>query len=577
MLDDANQPSDASTASSSRRAFIAAVGVSTGVAGLSVPVDAAETGENGPNVRSVLGSATQNRATVRIAASTPVEDNWDGIVESLRTRGGLPDDIDLRIDSSPFRARNPRSTFSRWLASGRTTPTVLMMDSGWTAPFVSRGYLESLDGLVSEETVTRITDQYFTAALSTVTGRDGGLYGLPLFVDLPTVQYRKDILRRAGYGDSDFETWATEPMTWREFGRIIGTGMDESGLDGFLWQGAAYEGLACCTFNEFISSWGGAYFGGFDNLFGPIAERPITVDEQPVVDALSMMRTFVHGPSAPATLDGYGNISPRSVVGYTEEPSRRAFTDGEAIALRNWPYSIGINASERVFGEDLGVMPLPYQVSEEESKYGPRIGGTSAALGGWNFTINVHAAPEEKRVAARLFEAIQTGPVQRDLLDILSWVPPTPIVISSSYFKESGPIGRYVSPLLIAGENAIPRPGTRIWPQQSREIAERVNAALRGEVEPARALTELERRLREIETSIVTPTSTPTPSPTPSPARTSPTETSPTETSLPTGTPGRTQDPGTSNDATTGDGTGFGSLVALGGLGTVVWRRLQSS
>jgi len=56
-----------------------------------------------------------------------------------------------------------------------------------------------------------------------------------------------------------------------------------------------------------MTTWGGAYYGGVENLF-TAGDRPITVDDQRVIDAIRMMRSFIEGEEQ-NTLERY----PRSV------------------------------------------------------------------------------------------------------------------------------------------------------------------------------------------------------------------------------------------------------------------------
>jgi ABC-type glycerol-3-phosphate transport system substrate-binding protein len=288
-------------------------------------------------------------------------------------------------------------------------------------------------------------------------------------------------------------------MKWQKFSEVVKQGMDETGNQGFTWQGAAYAGLACCDFVEYMGSWGGSYFGAFENLFGPINDRPVTVDEEPVINAIKMMRTFIYGSSDSEALDGYASISPEEVVSYKEESSRTPFTNGNVIAHRNWPYAININGASDAFGEDLGVMPIPYHTSAEESKYGPKIGGTTSAMGGWHLTLNPNAPEEKLKAAVQMFKVLQKDQVRLDLFEIGGWTPPIEGLINTSETQELDIIGRYVNTLELAGKNAVPRPVTPVWPSQSTQVAKEVNATLRQQKSPSDAMSTLKSSLESIE------------------------------------------------------------------------------
>ncbi|WP_435362302.1 extracellular solute-binding protein [Haloarchaeobius sp. DFWS5] len=413
---------------------------------------------------------------------------------------GLSEKITVEVVEGSFTTGDRRTKYKNILDAGQQTPTLLMMDNGWTIPFIARDQIMNLSDALPKSMIDEVNSNYFEASVSTAT-MDGSLYAIPLFADFPTIQYRKDLVEEAGY-DPEGENWATEPMNWQKFSEVTKKTMDETDAGmGFTFQAAAYEGLSCCDFNEFMSSWGGAYFGDHDNLFGPIGDRPITVTEQPVVDSIKMMRTFIHGENDPQALDGItGNIAPTQVLQMKEETSREPFTKGNAVMHRNWPYSIVINGAEDAFGEDLGVMPIPYGVKAGEAKY-EGTGGPVAALGGWHLALNPNATDAKKSAAAQVLKTLQTEQAQLALFEIGGWIPPVPSRLESDKAKELDVIGRYVDTLKIAGENAIPRPATRVWNQQSSQISQEVNAALQQNKTPKKAMESLKESLEQIESS----------------------------------------------------------------------------
>ncbi|MFC6824676.1 extracellular solute-binding protein [Halopelagius fulvigenes] len=442
--------------------------------------------------------------TVQIAGDTRMGDNSKAFKKALHD-AGLPDNITVEIIAGSQVTNNRQNQYQQWLSGGRKEPTLMMMDSGWTIPFIARNQIQNLTDALPSDMVNTVENEYFQASVQTAKSPDSGdLYGIPLFPDFPTMQYRKDLLRNAGYSDSDFNKWATESMSWKEFSKVTKKAM-EANQDignGYTFQASVYEGLSCCDFNEFMTSHGGAYFGNPEkNLFGPIGERPITVDEQPVLDSIKMVRTFINGSKDKHSLDGYeGNIAPSAVLQWTEEPSRKPFTGGDAIMHRNWPYSITINGAEDVFGKDLGVMPIPYGVPESEAQY-PMTGGPVAALGGWHMTVNPNSPGKKKQAAVKVLQALMQEQFQLDIFGIMGWIPPRPKLLDSDKAKQVEVIGRYLPQLKVAGENAIPRPVTVVWPQQSSKIASEVNASYAQEKSPEQAMSDLKSSLKQIEQS----------------------------------------------------------------------------
>ena len=498
----------------SRRSFVKAAGasgVAVGLAGCVSTGGGSGDGDGGSGGSSagINPEAPSEDVTVQWAADTRVADSSDQIIQAMRD-AGLPENISVEILAGSQVTDNRQSQYQQWLSSGREDPTLMMMDSGWTIPFIAREQILNLSEALPSDMISQVESNYFEASVNTAQGQNGDLFGVPLFPDFPTMQYRKDLLRNAGYDDSDFDTWATESMSWQEFSQVTSQAM-EANPDteyGYTFQANVYEGLSCCDFNEFMTSWGGAYFGNpEENLFGPIGDRPITVDEEAVLQSIRMVRKFIHGSDDPEALgsDYAGGIAPEAVLQWTEEPSRKPFTGGDAIMHRNWPYSIVINgagsdAENPAFGEDLGVMPIPYGVPESEAQY-PMTGGPVAALGGWHMTMNPNSTSQQKQAAVQVLRAMMQESFALDMFRIIGWIPPKPSLLGSSEAAEVDIIGRYTEQLRVAGENAIPRPVTVVWPQQSGRISSQVNAAYAQEKTPEQAMSDLKGQLEQIENS----------------------------------------------------------------------------
>lgn len=476
----------------SRRRFVEAVGASGAALGLTGYVGRGD---------AVLGAVQQNGTTLQWATDPNFEgETWQRLQQVLYDNG-LSQDISVEIVAGSNVTDDRQAQYQQWLSAGRERPDILYVDNGWTLPFVARNQLLNLSqsDVFPQEAIDTIRSDYFEAHVSTAIGPEGDLYAVPLFPDFPAMLYNKSYLREAGYGDSDFQQWATETMQWQQFSQIVREALDANDVQyGFTFQAQSYEGLSCCTFNEFMTSWGGAYFGGRDNLFGPIGERPITVNEQPVIDAVRMVRTFIHGPDASNTLGDYADISPTGVLQWSEEPSRRPFTNGNAVAHRNWPYAINQSGTEETLGQDLGVMPIPYAVTQDEAQY-PGTGGPTAALGGWHNAINPNSPNQE--AAGEVLRAMMSEEFKLALFEELGFLPPEPALLDTERARNVPVMGRYLESLRIAGENAMPRPVTVVWPQESSQIAQQVNGALSQGGNPEQAMSQLQQQLQQIEES----------------------------------------------------------------------------
>jgi len=285
-------------------------------------------------------------------------------------------------------------------------------------------------------------------------------------------------------------------MSWQEFSQVAADARDAGDAEyGFTTQGAAYEGLSCCTFNETMSSFGGAYFGGVDNLFGPVGDRPVTVEEEPVIETLGMMRAFMYGSDDPEAADGYQQIAPSSIVQWSEEDSRGPFTNGNAAFHRNWPYAFADAVD--AFGDNYDMMPLPYGVPESESQY-DGLGGSRAALGGWHVTLNPNSQKTED--AVQVIEAMTSDEVMLAIFENIGNLPPIPEVLDGVSEDDVGPIGRFIPTLQYTAERAVPRPVTDLWPNQSSLIYQEVNDVYTQTKTPTEAMGELATALEESDT-----------------------------------------------------------------------------
>ena len=431
------------------------------------------------------------------------DDNFAGIEDEIQEAlwdAGLDEGTEIRILPGDFETDSRRADYTNTLDAGRASPDIFMMDSGWTIPFMLREQVVNLEEELSDDTLDYVKNDYLQASVDTATNPDTGeLQALPYFPDYPMMNYRKDLVEEAGF-DPDAENWSTEPMTWQEFAEVVDEvweyhgGPDGDYDYGFTTQAQAYEGLSCCTFNETMTSFGGAYFGDHENLFGPVGDRPITVDDEPMYDTIRMMRSFMYGPDEDNTLDGYPQITNSDLVEFGEEEARAPFTGGNALFMRNWPYIIPIHADE---GEgEVGTMPLPYAVEESEAEY-EGAGGSSHALGGWHFTVNPNSDSIDE--AVQVLEAFANESVMLEVFELQATLPPDPSVLENADPDAVGPIGDHLDTLAVAGQNTVPRPVTDLWTEQSALVYQEVHDAYTGEKTPEDAMSELESQLESSE------------------------------------------------------------------------------
>ncbi len=465
---------------------IGATGVAAGVAGCS---SGGIVGNNGDGTGSDVGGS--GGTTIEFI----VNDEWATIQDQVNKQlhnAGMPKNITVEMSTAGQTTDDQQVQYRQWLAAGRTTPDIMFFDSGWTIPFIVRGQLLNLEEELPQDLLDRVHNRYFPASVNSATAPNGDLYAFPIYPDFPTIQYRKDLVQNAGY---DWEQYATQPMSWKQFSNELKDVYERSDVDyGFNTQHVAAEQLSCCVFNEYLSSWGGAFFGNPQkNLYQNIGKRPITLNEKPVVDSLKMARTFIYGSNVTNTFESYGgNIVPEPTLQWDVEAARAPFTSGNAVALRNWPYSIAISGSEENLGDKQGVMPMPYGTSK--GKY-PGTGGSIAALGGWHVGVNPNT--EKLDAIIKFLRAMTTKQFMKDTFKTVGWMPPIPDVLTDS--TDIPIMGKFVDTLAYAGQHSMPRPVTVLWPQQADAIEQAANSALSNDGNPSAAMNSLSNRIAAIE------------------------------------------------------------------------------
>ncbi|MFP8956192.1 extracellular solute-binding protein [Natrialbaceae archaeon A-CW3] len=475
--------SNQSTRSSvSRRTFVAAAGasgVSVGLAGC------------------IYGNGDDGEGTVTFGFDPDAANQVGEEIQDLYYGNGLSEDIEIEFRPGADNTDERRDNYQTALDTGEEEPDLMLMDNGWVNVFIQQGLIANLNEQLDDDHLQTVEDDYFEGF--TATARDpetDDLYGVPLFPDFPVMIYRKDYAREAGYDDDDFEEWETEPITWEEWSHLAEEVVDASDANfGLATQWDVYEGTSCCTFNEVLSSWGGAYFGGPDDLFGPVGERDVTVDEPEFVDSLRMMRTFVDEDYDDALDDYASGVAPSDITSWTEDESLPEFENGNAAFHRNWPYAIRI-AAEEYGTDDIGTMPIPYAVTEDEANQ-PGTGGTTSALGGWHIVLNPNSNNLEE--ASEVLQVSMEDDFLLGILEVWGWLPPKPELFESEEAENIEPMGEYMDTLRIGGENTMPRPVTEVWGTQSTRIAEEANAAVSGSKEPDEAAGDLQEALEDIE------------------------------------------------------------------------------
>ena len=292
---------------------------------------------------------------------------------------------------------------------------------------------------------------------------NGELKAMPWFTDAGLLFYRRDLLEKHG---------AEVPETWEELAETAAAVIEaeraegNTGLNGFVFQGKAYEGLTCNAL-EWVASHGG----------GTIVdeEGEITINNPNAARALAEAASWI------------GTIAPEGVLAYTEEEARGVFQSGNAVFMRNWPYAWALGQADGspVAGR-IGVAALPR---------GPE-GRHVGTLGGYQLAVSRYS--EHPEIAADLVMYL-TGAEEQERRAIAGAFNPT---IAALYedpdVLAAVPFLGHLSEIVT---NAVARPSDvtgEDYNKVSSAFWEAVHAVLSGRMEAEPALARLERELARI-------------------------------------------------------------------------------
>lgn len=392
-------------------------------------------------------NSPQERFTIWIGGSPQEVDYWQSVVDRFNKRTGY----DLLLVRQPTYTDQRKQNLLVSLAARQGNPDLFLMDVVWISQFARSGWLMPLD--TGAAGIGSIDSVFFPSVIRSVDIVDSALVALPVFLDVALLYYRADLLTRFGYHHP--------PGTWEELRtmsvRIQSEVRKENpGFNGFVWQGAQYEGLVC-SFNEFISSSPGA---GEKNL-GAASEGNIS--------SLQYMHDLIHR----------WKISPPST--YTEmkeEEVRRSFQSGNALFERNWTYAWNLHQQEgSAVREKTGIALLPHFAG----------GHSVSTLGGWHIAISRFS---DRRAEAEAFIRFAASfHEQQTMLRSVGWNPSRMDLYTDSATLAQIP---RLSVLADALSSASSRPTVPYYGQLSEIIQRNVNDCLAGKTDASAAMKNIE-------------------------------------------------------------------------------------
>jgi trehalose/maltose transport system substrate-binding protein len=364
----------------------------------------------------------------------------------------------VKLVATPADANERLALYQTLLAAESNEIDIFQIDVIW--PAILASHLTDLGAALPEQ--DRADHFEVLIANDTV---DDKLVAIPWFVDAGLLYYRQDLLEKYG---------KEVPKTWTELADTAKAVMEEeakaggSDLQGYVWQGRAYEGLACNAL-EWIASFGGGSIVGEDGA--------VTIDNPQAAKALETAKSWI------------GTISPKGVLSYSEEESRGVFQSGNAVFMRNWPYAWALaNAADSPVKGKVGVAVLP-QGEGADARH-------AAALGGQHLAVSRYSAhPKE---AVDLVQYLTSAEEQKRRALEGSFNPTLRSLYTDSELVAANP---FYSDFLPIVDSAVARPSTvtgRRYNQVSSAFVRTVHGTLSGRGMASASLVDLNKELERL-------------------------------------------------------------------------------
>ncbi|HWZ24518.1 MAG TPA: extracellular solute-binding protein [Verrucomicrobiae bacterium] len=361
--------------------------------------------------------------------------------------------IRVSLLPSPESARQKLVLWRELLGTGASGPDVYGLDVIWPG-MLAENFIDLKPYFANE------VSAQFPAMTASYTV-DNKLVAIAYRPDIGLLFYRTDLLRQYGYREP--------PKTWDELEIMaarIQAGERAKGKKqfwGFVWQGAADEGLTCDAL-EWQAAEGG----------GRIIEENKTIS----VNNPQAIRTWQRAAR------WVGTISPPGVVGYREWDSLNVWVAGDAAFMRNWPSAyVDSQAPGSPIINKFDIALLP------GGKTG-RVG----TLGGWGFAISRFSAhPQE---ALELVRYLTRRDLQEKRFRLLSQPATLPELYNLPEVRQSNPrfdllgqafrTGIVLRPSDVSGKN---------YQEVTDAYIQAVHSVLTGEKNAPEAAAALENEL----------------------------------------------------------------------------------
>ncbi len=358
--------------------------------------------------------------------------------------------VPINVPFDKFSTNERKELLIRYLRSKNDRIDLFAVDQIWVPRFAR--WSEPLGKYFP----TSEREKLLSYALETCVYNEN-LMALPLYIDVATMYYRKNILNSIPENEV-LKNKLAKSITWEE---LIELGKKNKKFQNifYIFPADKYEGLMC-SFVELIQSQGGnLFYNDSLNLRSPEAKRSL----QFLIDLVNKYK-----------------FTPEIVTEYNENLCYEYFLKNDALFLRHWPDFLNDNEAKLAkYSIDDEVVPVPLPHFEGSKK--------AAIFGGWNLMISKYS--KRKAASLEFLKFLTSREAQELIYKEGGYLPVLNSVYEDTSMIKDHPHLKYFYGLMEMG---IHRPFVENYTQYSDIISFYLNLAIKNELTADEALKQAE-------------------------------------------------------------------------------------
>jgi len=368
--------------------------------------------------------------------------------------------VALDLPFEKFSTNERKQLLARSFRSEGGSVDVFAADLFWIPRFAK--WCEPLEGYFSEAE----RSHFLRYALETCSF-DGELVGVPLYIDVGILYYRRDLLQTL----PDFhevEEKLKRSITWDEF-ITLHERLKDTKQPFYVFPADNYEGLMC-SFVEMLASQNQPLF----------ANGVVQLTSAEAIRAVNLLDDLVNR----------FEMTPPVVTEFREVDSYQYALENDALFFRGWPGNLTTYEEDeqyRAVIDQIDVAALPHFEGHEPV----------AVLGGWNLMVSTSS--DNKEAAVKFLKFATSPEMQKILYETGGYLPANNLVYADSSYGAQHPELAYYRELLKLG---VHRPARAEYTKISDIISYYIKLIIKNEMSPREGLQRALDRIRSEKTSI---------------------------------------------------------------------------